>query len=209
MSVNAAQRLQTLYTEFRGLLTASAAESRFDADFLHPVFGEGNPKSELLLIGEAPGAEEAAIGRPFVGKAGKQLDELLREAGILRENIYITNAVKYRPVTCSGRSVRNRTPSAGEVGDALPNLEREILLLAPKVIATLGNTPLRAVLRLACQPQETIGLCHGQARSICVDTHICTLFPLYHPASGIYQRPLIDVMRRDARLLGEQLVKQQ
>lgn len=201
--------LKALYEEICLSLAVLDASNAPDGDYAHPVFGEGDPNAALLLLGEAPGAEEAASGRPFVGKAGRQLDALLGDARVSRQQVYITNTVKYRPVARSERSVRNRTPSGTEITSAMPALEREIVLLRPPVIATLGNTPLAAVLALAGEPRMTIGSCHGVARRIMIDGHGCTLFPLYHPASGIYNRALIDVMRADARLLGEHLVKHQ
>lgn len=201
-------QLSALYETIRRAYAEAEGARAQQGDFLHPVFGEGDPCARLLLLGEAPGAEEAMAGRPFVGKAGRQLDELLKEAGILRRQIYITNAVKFRPVVRSAHGVRNRTPSKTEVRDALPALGREIDLVRPAVIATLGNSPLNAVLALAGESHATIGACHGQARPLTILARRYTLFPLYHPASGIYNRSLIEVMYADARALGEHLVKE-
>ena len=199
--------LQALYDDLRGRIIKLAATSTHDGDFLYPVFGEGNTDAGLLLLGEAPGADEAAAGRPFVGKAGKQLDELLLCAGISREEIYISNIVKYRPVKRSERSLRNRTPTRQEVELFFPDIGQELRLLDPQIIATLGNTPLQAILKIAGEEPQTIGTCHGHPRTILIAGRQYTLFPLYHPASGIYNCSLIDVMLADARLLGEQLVK--
>ncbi len=199
--------LQALYDDISSLIVKLAAAGTHDGDFLHPVFGEGSMASGLLLFGEAPGAEEAALGHPFVGKAGRQLDELLLAAGIMREEVYISNIVKYRPVKRSERSIRNRTPTRQEVEAFLPSIACEIKLLCPRMIATLGNTPLQAILKIAGEAPQTIGACHGRPSSMVVAGRPCTLFPLYHPASGIYNRSLVDVMLADARLLGEQMVK--
>lgn len=207
MAADALTALKALYEDLGRLIAALAATGEHDGDFLHPVFGEGNPAPELLLLGEAPGADEAAAARPFVGKAGKQLDELLLSAGIVREQIYISNIVKYRPVKRSERSMRNRTPTRREVEAFLPGIAREVQLLGPRLIATLGNTPLQAILQIAGEEPLSIGACHGKLRSIAIAGQRYGLFPLYHPASGIYNRALIDVMRADARLLGEQMVK--
>ena len=130
-------------------------------EYRRPVFGEGNVAASVLLIGEAPGAEETKLGRPFVGKAGKQLDALFGEFGITRAEAYITNVVKYRPVVRSPKSVRNRTPLPREVEAALPLLGEELSLLRPAFVLTLGNTPLRAVLRICARAQETVGALHG------------------------------------------------
>lgn len=156
-----------------------------------------------MMIGEAPGAEETRLARPFVGKAGKQLDALIALFGVSRESVYISNVVKYRPVVRSVKSTRNRTPLPEEISASLPLLLREIELLAPRVILTLGNTPLKAVSRLAEQKTPMIGGVHGTRQSLLLGGAQMTLIPLYHPASGIYNRALVAVMERDARFAGE------
>lgn len=177
-------------------------------DYAHPVFGEGNAEDAVVLfVGEAPGGEEAASGRPFVGKAGRQLDTLLALAHIPRESIYITNAVKYRPVTRSIKTVRNRTPGLREVAASLPLLRLEIAVIHPRCIVTLGNTPLAAVLQLYGAEKRTVGELHGRASALSEDGAAVELFPLYHPASGIYNRLLVPVMENDIAALGEHLVK--
>ena len=105
----------------------------------------------------------------------------------------------------SGYSVRNRTPSGCEILNWLPLIRQEIALLLPKVIATLGNIPLQAVYKLAGEKVNAIGICHGHVQKLYIDKKEYSLFPLYHPASGIYNRTLIEVMREDARLLGKYL----
>ncbi len=158
------------------------------------VFGEGAPKAEIMLIGEAPGAEEALKGRPFVGKAGKNLDEFLQLSGFAREQLYITNTVKFRPVKTSdaGRTV-NRTPTREEVELFLPWLTREIALVKPQCVVTLGNTALRAILGRS----ETIGAVHG--RFLMHGDQL--IYPMYHPASVIYNRALRDTYVQDVRRL--------
>ncbi len=171
-------------------------------DYASPVFGEGPDKPMLMLIGEAPGREEAESGRPFVGKAGKQLDEMLSLAGIARERVFVTNAVKFRPMKLKARSVSNRTPLRGEVEVALPLLNAEIALVAPRFIATLGNTPLGAVMKLCGMKPPAVGEAHGRAMLIEIGGEGYTLFPLYHPASGIYDRSLVPIMKDDLARLG-------
>ena len=160
------------------------------------VFGEGDLRARLVLIGEAPGEQETIAGRPFVGKAGKNLDEFLQLSGLERASLYITNAVKFRPARLSdaGHWV-NRPPTQEEVKLCLPFLLRELDLLAPSVIATLGNTPLRALLGR----QATIGELHGQM----LPWHDCALYPLYHPASMIYNPSLRETYREDVLRLGD------
>lgn len=167
-----------------------------------PVFGQGPSKPYLVLIGEAPGAEETKAGRPFVGKAGKQLDELLELAHIPRGDVFITNAVKYRPVTVSERSVRNRTPDKNEIMASLPLLREELMLLHPACIATLGNVPLFAVLTLCNMGKGTIGTLHGKPMDVELETMRTILFPLYHPAGVIYNRSLLSICEEDAKALG-------
>lgn len=163
------------------------------------VFGEGHwAQPRLMLIGEAPGEQETLQGRPFVGKAGKNLDGFLEVAGLRREDIWISNVVKIRPTKLSqkGRTA-NRAPSAEELALFTPYLYEEILLVQPGVIVTLGNVALQALLGQAA----TVGQCHGQL----TDTQVCTeknsgvfqVYPLYHPASVIYNPRLADTYLQD------------
>ena len=121
--------LTEAYRAERARLASLAASDTPQGDYAHPVFSDGSIDSVILLIGEAPGAEEALQGRPFVGKAGAQLTELMALMHIERTAIYITNVVKYRPVVRSAKSVRNRTPGKREVDAALPLLQQEIVTL--------------------------------------------------------------------------------
>ena len=165
------------------------------------VFGEGPQRPRLMLIGEAPGEQETLQGRPFVGKAGQNLDHFLALAGLCREEIYISNAVKLRP-TKTGKTGRlsNRPPTKDEIALFRPWLLREIAEVAPQMIATLGNVPLRAVTGRSL----TIGEVHGQV--IDAGETGLPLFALYHPASLIYNRALSDVYERDVRALAQRLM---
>lgn len=200
----------SLYEAERARLCALAKADDPQGEYLQPVFGKGTPEAEVLLIGEAPGAEETRQGTPFVGKAGKQLDALLQTADIARTGIYITNVVKYRPVVRGDRHSKNRTPSREEIKAALPLLRNEILCLSCNTIVTLGNVPLTAIYYLddRMEKGKTIGEMHGSANSVMIAQREFTLFPLYHPASGIYNRALLPIMAQDAAMLGEHLVKQ-
>lgn len=161
------------------------------------VFGEGPLHPKLMLIGEAPGEQETLMGRPFVGKAGKNLDHFLELAGMRREEIYISNAVKIRP-TKTGKTGRisNRPPTKEEIALFRPWLLREIDLVAPQVIATLGNVPLFAV---TGDRRLTIGEAHGRVMEAGETGR--RLFALYHPASLIYNRALEPVYEQDVRAL--------
>lgn len=201
------RHLQTLYETERARLLAMACEDSPQGEYAAPVFGVGDVAASVMLIGEAPGAEETKEGCPFVGKAGKQLNALLALIGISRQELFITNVVKYRPVVRSTKSIRNRTPSKKEITEGLSLLSNEIAHVCPKYIVTLGNTPLQAILTLSNSPSNVIGDVHGRPMQLQINHHAFILFPLYHPASGIYNRSLVSVMESDACILGEHLVK--
>lgn len=159
------------------------------------VFGEGAARAKLMLVGEAPGERETLAGRPFVGRAGKNLDDLLAASGIARESVYITNVVKFRPTrTSEAGHVLNRTPTREEIELSLPWLEREIALVAPRVVATLGNVPLKALLGHGA----SIGALHGRR----IEGEKYAIFPMYHPAAIIYNPALHEAFERDGRALG-------
>ena len=164
------------------------------------VLGEGNgDRPRLMLIGEAPGETEVVKGRPFVGRAGKNLDEFLHLAGLQREEIFVTNAVKIRPTEIgpTGRT-RNRAPNREELSLFTPWLLKEIKAVRPRALVTLGNVPLKAL----AGPRSTVGECHGQW----LDSQAgVPLFALYHPASIIYRRALAPVYEQDVLTLAETL----
>jgi len=154
------------------------------------VFGEGRVSAPVMMIGEAPGEQESLQGRPFVGKAGKNLDAFLAQAGMDRAALYVTNVVKFRPtkLSAAGRTV-NRPPTQEEIKLFLPWLLREIDLVDPRYIITLGNVPLKALTGRG----SVIGDLHGSF----IDWQGRRLFPMYHPASVIYNPALKDVYSRD------------
>ena len=163
------------------------------------VFGEGPAQARLMLVGEAPGEQEAMLGRPFVGKAGKLLDAFIAGTGLTRGEMYVTNTVKFRPsrISKAGRVV-NRTPTQEEIAAFLPFLKKEIAQVDPACVVTLGNVPLRALLG----EKETIGQAHGQMRR----QEDRLYFPMYHPASMIYNPGLKAIFAQDMEKLG-QLIK--
>lgn len=194
-------RLSALYAlEGRRLLEQPHTRT---GDYAHPVFGEGDISSRVMLLGEAPGAQEALCGHPFVGKAGKQLDGLLDKAGITREAVFVTNAVKFRPTLEKTHTISNRTPVRSEIEDGLTLLKAEIGIVSPKVIATLGNTPLFAALSLAGLSAVSVGSVHGKGLAAKIGGREYLLFALYHPASVIYNPSLLPVLEEDLCLLGE------
>ena len=156
------------------------------------VMGEGSIHSKIMLIGEAPGGDEEKLGRPFVGKAGKNLTYFLESVGIDRKSLYITNVVKVRPYKLSKKTGRksNRPPNREELEFFIPFLDREIEAVKPELIVTLGNTPLRAVTK---DKTANIGDYHGQL----IYAGEYRLFPLYHPAAIIYNNKLEEVYNED------------
>jgi uracil-DNA glycosylase len=111
------------------------------------IFGEGSLNSRLAIVGEAPGKHEVEEGRPFVGNAGKLLDELLKEAGIDRSKLYITNVVKIRPTKEGEGSTQNRPPRASEIREGIEVLKEELELVKPRTLALLGSTPAKAMIK--------------------------------------------------------------
>ena len=147
------------------------------------VPGEGNPLSDVLLVGEGPGAREDASGRPFVGPAGQFLDELLRSIGWAREHVFIANVVKCRPPG-------NRDPEPEEISTCRPYLDRQEAALDPAVIVTLGRHSLRRYL-----PDARISEVHGRLRR----SGGRFVFPMYHPAAALHQTSLRETLFADMR----------
>ena len=153
------------------------------------VPGEGPAPAEVMIVGEAPGASEDKQGRPFVGRAGKLLDELLAEAGLGREDVFITNVLKARPPN-------NRDPKAAEVVHSMPWLEAQLALVRPRVLIPLGR---HALAHFA--PGEKISDIHGRL----VIERERVLFPMYHPAAALHSQGLRDTLFEDAKALSEAL----
>lgn len=184
----------------------------------HFVLGDGGADSPVVLIGEAPGKDEVAEGRPFVGKAGAILNEFLYGAGIKRNDLFITNAIKYRLARTgkSGKGFANRPAKAAEIEKSASFLKKELEIISPGFIVTLGNVPLKALAMCTendlCQKlSEGIGACHGKAFESAVGgtdkKKGAVIFPLYHPASTIYNRSLKDVYAEDLEKLSEIIKK--
>jgi len=155
------------------------------------VFGDGNPDSEVVFIGEAPGKNEDLQGKPFVGAAGKFLNEMLDMIGLTRDDIYITNIVKYRPPN-------NRDPLPEEKKAFLPYLQSQLEVIAPKVVVTLGRHSTNCFL-----PDLQISQAHGQPKRVKLqlkhdskDVLDVVILPLFHPAAALYnggmRQTLID-----------------
>lgn len=152
------------------------------------VFGSGNPQASVMIIGEAPGANEDKQGEPFVGKAGQRLQELLALAGLNRDDIYIANVLKCRPP-------QNRNPHVFEIEMCAPYLREQVLSINPRILVTLGNFATRFVLKT----DEGISTLRG--KEIALGSF--TVFPLYHPAATIYDPSKLPVLEDDFRRLGQ------
>jgi uracil-DNA glycosylase len=153
------------------------------------VPGEGSAEARVVLVGEAPGATEDRTGRPFAGAAGRVLDTLLAEAGLAREQTYITNVLKARPPG-------NRDPRADEVAHSWPWLEAELAVVEPELVVPLGRHALARF-----DPAAKIAGVHGRPHT----AGGRSLFPLYHPAAALHGGKLRGALLQDARRLGEWL----
>lgn len=160
------------------------------------VVGEGPADASIMLIGEAPGESEAKSGRPFVGASGRMLNELIASIGLQRSQVYITNVVKDRPP-------ENRDPSPGEIALYAPFLKRQIEIIRPKVIATLGRFAMEFVLNLLQITPENamISRLHGQVLHGKTNYGPVAMVPLYHPAVALYSTPRKATLLEDFQAL--------
>ncbi len=149
------------------------------------VMGDGNIDTDIVFIGEAPGKKEDETGLPFVGAAGKFLNEMLTLAGMTRSDVYITNVVKYRPPD-------NRDPLPLEKKAFLPYLVRQLDVIAPKIVVTLGRHSMEYFL-----PGLTISTIHGQPQRIPFGDTTIVVVPLYHPAAALYNGGLRATLIED------------
>ena len=154
------------------------------------VFGSGNADADLMFVGEAPGANEDKQGLPFVGQAGKLLAQLLEEIGLSRSDVFIANLLKCRPPG-------NRDPLPGEIDACQDYLFRQLELIEPRVVCTLGNFSTKL---LRGDPTGITRL-HGREEVRVIGPRAVRLFPIYHPAAALYTRSLLETLQADfARL---------
>src|SRR5215208_1886450 len=158
------------------------------------VFGSGHPQADLMFVGEAPGFHEDKQGVPFVGQAGKLLDKLLAGIGLARADVYIANVLKCRPPG-------NRDPSPDEIQACEGHLFRQIELIRPRVVATLGNFATKL---LSGKPAG-ITRVHGVEQDVTVGGNRVLLYPLYHPAAALYTPAMLQVLEQDFARLPELL----
>ena len=158
------------------------------------VFGVGDPSADLMFVGEAPGFHEDQQGKPFVGQAGKLLDKLLAGIGLERDQVYVANVLKCRPPG-------NRDPQPDEIEACEGHLFRQISLIEPKVVATLGNFATKL---LSGKPTG-ITRVHGAEQEATLGGRRVLLYPLYHPAAALYTPAMLKVLEADFARLPELL----
>ncbi len=173
--------LKTVYEEARECVRCPLHQTRTTV-----VFGAGNANADVMFIGEAPGANEDRMGLPFVGQAGKLLDKLLGEIGLERKDVFIANTLKCRPPD-------NRDPHPNEIEACRDYLQRQVELIEPIVICSLGNFSTK-LLR-----GDTTGISrlHGQEEVRVIGSRAVRLYPLYHPAAALYTPSTLEALRSD------------
>lgn len=195
MSKDKEAQLEALAEEIRDLDESPLYDYRKNHNY-HSVFGEGDADADIMFIGEAPGKQEAKSGRPFVGAAGKVLDELLQSIDLEREDVYITNVVKDRPPD-------NRDPRPEEIELYTPFLLEQIDVIQPKVIATLGRFAMEFILdQFDLEPEEQkISRLHGQVLEAEASYGPISVVPLYHPAVALYRSDQKQTLKDDFQAL--------
>jgi len=180
-------RLSDYYEQIKDCKRCRLSEGRTNL-----VFGEGNENAGLMFVGEAPGFNEDQQGRPFVGAAGKLLNELLSEIGLKREDVYIANIIKSRPPD-------NRDPLPDEIEACKPYLMEQIKIIKPKIIATLGAHAMRTMLG----KNVSITQVHGQT----FPDNGYIIIPIFHPAAALYRRKTLGDLKQDFQNLKDVLAK--
>lgn len=166
--------------------TASCTKCALSAGRTQVVFGSGSPNADLVFVGEAPGFHEDQQGVPFVGQAGKLLDRLLEGIGLTRADVFVANVLKCRPPG-------NRDPQPDEIAACEPHLFRQIELLEPVLVATLGNFATKL---LSGRPAG-ITRVHGQEQEVTLGARTVLLYPLFHPAAALYTPSMLKVLEED------------
>jgi DNA polymerase len=184
------EALKRIYLEeARDCVRCPLAETRTNV-----VFGAGDADADLMFVGEAPGRSEDEAGLPFVGQAGKLLDRLLGEIGLERGQVFIANVLKCRPPN-------NRDPMPGEIEACQTYLRRQVELIEPRVICTLGNFATKL---LRADPAGITRI-HGQPEVRTIGEHAVRLYPIFHPAAALYTPAMLDTLRADFARLPELL----
>ncbi len=188
------EELRLLHEKIRVCPLCHLSKTRKNA-----VPGIGNPESRIMFIGEGPGRNEDLRGEPFVGRAGTFLDECLQTIGLKRTDVFITNVIKCRAAELAGGTIKDRRPSEEEISICSPYLNKQIELIAPKLICTLGDVAKTYILKKYDRPDGSMGQMHGHVLS----AGPLKIIPLYHPAAALYDPKLRDIILRDFRTVGE------
>lgn len=196
------EKLRAIRDELLAFTQSPLYEYRTQNNYF-PVVGQGNHCATFMFVGEAPGRNEAETGRPFCGAAGKILDKLLESVGIKREDVYITNIVKDRPQN-------NRDPEPEEIELYAPFLDRQIEIIKPKIIVTLGRFSMAYLMKRFGLEHElkSISALHGTIHqtSSLLSTPI-TIIPMYHPAASIYNTTTREQLFKDFQILKQFIEK--
>ncbi len=166
--------------------TAGCTKCALSGGRTQVVFGSGSPDADLMFVGEAPGFHEDQQGVPFVGQAGKLLDKLLAGIGLTRADVFVANVLKCRPPG-------NRDPLPDEIAACEPHLFRQIELIEPKLVATLGNFATKL---LSGKPAG-ITRVHGYEQEVTLGSRSVLLYPIYHPAAALYTPSMLKVLEED------------
>ena len=185
------EQLKAVYEQAKGCTRCPLHQTRTTV-----VFGSGNADADLMFVGEAPGANEDKQGVPFVGQAGKLLTKLLGEIGLDRGEVFICNTVKCRPPN-------NRDPHPNEIESCNEYLRRQVELIQPTVICTLGNFSTK----LLRGDNTGISRLHGQAELRTIGARAIRLYPLYHPAAALYTPSTLEVLRADFQRIPDLLAQ--
>ncbi len=180
--------------------TEKCGKCKLYKDATNAVPGEGNPDANIMFIGEAPGYNEDKQGKPFVGKAGKILDELLKHINLERRNIYIANILKHRPPN-------NRNPESKEIEACSPYLDRQIKIIKPKILACLGNFSSKYILKKYGLKDKIQGISKikGKIFKISTLSGEIKIIPLYHPAVATYNPNKIEELKKDFEILKKEI----
>lgn len=202
MSNDRAKQLKQIRDEIWELTSSPLYEFRTQNNY-YPVIGEGSHSAQIIFIGEAPGRNEAKTGRPFCGAAGRVLDKLLESVDIKRQDVYVTNIVKDRPPD-------NRDPNTEEIELYSPFLIRQLNIVKPKIVCTLGRFSMDFIMRLFGLEKEIqpISILHGKIFDAKAPYGNIKVIPLYHPAVAIYNPNMLPVLKKDFRILRQLLSKQ-
>jgi DNA polymerase len=187
--VDRAQRLAAFEQAVSACTRCRLSEGRTQV-----VFGSGNPDADLMFVGEAPGFHEDQQGFPFVGQAGKLLDKLLAGIDLRRSDVFVANVLKCRPPG-------NRDPQPDEIESCEPHLFKQLELIQPKLVATLGNFATKLLTGKA----TGITRVHGQEQWTALGGNRVLLYPLYHPAAALYTPAMLKVLEEDFRRIPELL----